>query len=294
MNTEDYKFSASSIREYLQCGLKFKFHRVTHETPGQAASHHRWFGTLVHNAIYAGLAKHKSSKELVLREKPDAKIAIKLLETAWSSSDFDEEDSVTQIVLKDLGDRPTGNFYPGRVKSLGKGLDLSQEELEAGWLDEARHMVLNGLKSVKTIHTILELERALEWTMQDRSFRGFADIIAKDKNGRIEFYDFKTQWDKPSPKKMEEDFQFFSYSYALKQILELDYFPTGYLAHLHSGKLVPYTVDESMIEANLAIVQRVVEGIENDLYPADYGGRLCPYCDFKHICYPDGNVWQRK
>lgn len=293
MKTKGYTFSASSIKEYLQCGLKFKYGRVDKRERTITASHHRWFGTMVHNLIYAAIAEHKSGKDLKLRKVPDEKLALNLLNTVWDAEE--SNDPVAKIVLKDMGERPTGKFATGKIKALGKDNEdtITQAQLEEGWKKEARKMVKNGIKVASQVPHIVELEYKLLWTMLGRRFVGYADILAQNDEGKYEFYDFKTSWNKPQESYVAKDFQFFAYSMALHDLLDLDYYPDGHLVHLRSGAVVTFHMTPEIRAKMLHTLKDVFDFIEMDIYFDDYDGYLCPYCDFRHICYGDkAKTWQ--
>lgn len=284
MNTKKFVFSASSFKEYMQCGLKFKYSRIDRLEKTSVSSHHRWFGTLVHNLIYASLVESTGDiKETVLRAKIDEKYPMKIFEAVWKEKDSD--DAMVKTIRADLGDKPVGRFMTGKIVSLGSNNpDITQAQLEKGWKIEAKKMVKNGIEIVKNIHEIVELERKLYWMFEKRRFLGYADVLAKDESGRYEFYDFKTAWDKPG-KRLEEDFQFFSYAHALKKFYGLDYYPVGYFVHLRSGEAIKYEVTPEIVAKMKKKAKAAFGNLEANIFFDDYGGPLCPYCDFRHICY---------
>jgi hypothetical protein len=292
VNTKNFIFSASSVKEYMQCGLKFKFNRIDKLEKTDVSSHHRWFGTLVHNLIYASLSEPAEDlKKMVLTNKINEKYPMKIFETVWKEKE--SEDLMVQTIRKDLGEKPVGRFMRGKIVSLGiNDPDITQAQLEKGWKAEAKKMVKNGISVVKEIPEIVELERKLFWIFQNRKFLGYADILAKDESGRYTFYDFKTTWDKPG-KRLDDDFQFFSYSHALKSYYNLDYYPVGNYVHLRSGDVIPYEVTPEIISNMNRKAKKAFDNMEANIFFDDYGGSLCPYCDFRHICYgKDSDVWK--
>jgi len=290
MNTRNFVFSASSFKEYLNCGLQFKYHRIDKLTPTSVASHHRWFGSLVHSLIYTGIAQYNSDKDYTLRETPDYELANSLLDEVWEPKEDSSE--LALHLAKDLGKKPTGHFMAGKIVSLGSNnKDINQEQLEHGWKAEASKMIRNGISLASEIPEILELEKKLSWEFADRKFIGYADIVGKDKDGKIEFYDFKTSWSKPFY--LDNDFQFFSYSVALKDLFGLDYFPEGHFVHLRSGTLFTTIVTPKIYGKTLNKVKIAFSNLEHDMFFDSYGSPLCRFCDFRHICYGnEENIWQ--
>jgi len=292
VNTKDFVFSASSFKEYVQCGIKFKYHRIDKLDPTVVASHHRWFGTLVHSLIYTSLAVPTDMKEMSMRDEIDPEFPMTIFDAVWDEVETD--DPIIKAVQLDLGQKPVGRFMTGKLISLGKNNEetITQEELDMGWREEAKRMIANGVASVQKIHEIVELEKKLRWMYKKHRFVGYSDIVAKDAEGRYEYHDFKTTWDKPG-KYLVEDFQFFSYSYALKRLYGLDYYPAGNFIHLRSGDSIRYEVTPE-IEKNISkVVDSALSNLKDNVFFASYGSPLCRYCDFRHICYgEDDTVWK--
>jgi CRISPR/Cas system-associated exonuclease Cas4 (RecB family) len=292
VNTKDFVFSASSFKEYVQCGLKFKFHRIDKLTPTDVASHHRWFGTLVHSLIYTSLAVPTDMKDMVMRDEIDTEFPLTIFDAVWDEVVTDDE--IIKAVQKDLGPKPVGRFMTGKIVSLGKNNEdtITQEELDAGWREEAKRMIANGVASVQKIHKIVELEKKLRWMYKKHKFLGYSDIVALDENGKYEYHDFKTTWDKPG-KYLVGDFQFFSYSYALKRLYGLDYYPAGNYIHLRSGDTVRYEVTPEIERKMDSLVTTSLGNLQSNIFFDAYGSPLCGYCDFRHICYgEDKDVWK--
>ena len=292
MNTKKFIFSASSFKEYVQCGLKFKFNRIDKLEKTEVSSHHRWFGTLVHNLIYAALAEPSDDlKKMALRDKINDKYPMKIFETVWSEKP--SEDPMVLTIQEDCGEKPVGRFMRGKIVSLGSGgEDITQAKLEKGWKAEAKKMIKNGIEVMRNVHEVVELERKLYWFFEKRKFLGYADVLAKDEDGKYEFYDFKTAWNKPG-KYLADDFQFYMYSHALKRFYNLDYYPAGYYVHLRSGDAIKYEVTPEIISKMKKKALAAFGNLEANIFFDDYGGNLCPYCDFRHICYGnDNDVWK--
>lgn len=286
---DSFVFSASSIKDYLQCGLKFKYSRLDKLERAETFSHHRWFGTLVHSAIYTAIASSATGKDMPLREEIKETFPSKVFEALWQEKDTQDETILS--IRKGLGSKPVGRFTEGKIKALKKG--LNQTQLEKGWKAEAKKMVKNGILVAKGIYKIVELERKFQWEMFDNDFVGYADIIALDENGRYCFYDFKTTWDRPG-KKLIDDFQFFAYAVAMKDLYNLDYYPTGYYVHLRSGDCIEYELTE---EINAKMTKKTLNAfsdMKDNLFLADLGGPLCKFCDFRLKCYgSEDKIWSR-
>ncbi len=290
MNTKDFMFSASSVKTYQQCGLKFKFSKIDKLPTTETATHHRWLGTLVHTAIYTSIADpSEGRKSLSIRDTGvDTVKPLERFERLWDGT---PEDAIDALLMKEVGEKPVGKFATGALKSLGQNVDdPSQKLLEKGWRTEARKMVKNGIKTLSGIHTISELEKKLFWNIMGRRFIGFVDVLGKDKDGKLEFYDFKTSFKKPSQAAVDDDFQFFAYSLDIKDKLKLDYYPVGNFVHLRSGTNVPFDLNTNdKFPKMIGQLKNTFSNMEDNLFFADYGSPLCAYCDYRHICYGEEN-----
>lgn len=295
MNTKSFMFSASSFKDYLQCGLKFKFSKIDKVERTETATHHRWFGSLVHSLIYYSIADFDGSgKSLVLRKKVRKKAALKLLEELWQGKASNND---AEIIMKSIGEKPEGKFSRGKIASLGSNNeDIEQSMLEEGWLEEAKKMVGHGVDVIDNIHKIVELEKKIFYHVKGYKFMGFVDVLAQKEDGQYEFYDFKTSWDKSYD--LDNDFQFFGYAKALSEDKGLgineSYFPTGYWVHLRKGELLPYNLTKGKFWDMIKLTQSAMDNMESDIFLPDYGGPLCKFCDFRHICYgSDDKIWSR-
>lgn len=295
MNAKDFMFSASSFKDYLQCGLKFKFSKIDKAEKTETATHHRWFGSLIHSLIYHSVAEYDgSSKNLVLRKRARKKATLDLFEDLWEEKAKTNEG---EVILKSLGEKPVGKFARGKIASLGStNENIEQAMLDEGWREEARKMLENGINIITSLDNIVELEKKVFYHIKGYRFIGFVDVLAKDSEGKYEFYDFKTSWDRSY--NLQEDFQFFGYSKALSEDKKLgvneEYFPKGYWVYLRKGESLPYTLTKNKFWDMINLTSKTMENIEADIFLPDYGGPLCKFCDYRHICYgSDENIWKR-
>lgn len=296
MDTKKFTFSASSFKDYLQCGLKFKYSKIDKLERAETATHHRWFGSLIHALIYHSVAEYDgSSKNLTLTNRLRKKETLDLFEDIWEENPKTNEG---EVILKSVGEKPKGKFSRGKLASLGvNDEEIDQKVLEEGWKDEARKMLENGIDIISDIHEIVELEKKTFYHVKGYKFMGFIDVLAKDKEGKYEFYDFKTSWDRSYD--LENDYQFFGYAKAISEDKKLgineSYFPTGYWAYLRKKELLPYVLTKNKFWDMIHLTKSTMENIEANVFPPDYGGPLCKFCDFRHVCYgSDENIWSRR
>lgn len=291
MNTKEFKFSASSLKTFLQCGQKFKYEKVDRLKPEMEVGHARWLGKVVHASIYAGVGEFKPDEGFKSWELDTYKVTSDTIEErihrtiATANALWDRDESTPY--LKSLYENEVGSDQPtGRFMQKKKEPSLNVEdqgELEAAWKVQALKMAENGVRSLLRATELVKLEYDITFLFEDHKFSGFVDVLAKNKDGQYVYMDFKTVWDKPSEAKLRQDPQFILYSYALKEILGLDYYPKGYFVHLKSGKLVEFEMKPEVIPDFSKKFVRAVHMIERDLFYKQ-PSVLCGYCDFAKIC----------
>lgn len=289
---DEFVFSASSIKSYLHCGRKFKFEKIDKLPAPPETSHFRWLGKLVHTSIYQSIARFNSESEEIKRwdylgTKPNKADALAFFEKGWQGqpAEDDPDTYMKSLYPFEIGDKPVGRFFPRKDLSLLNYPVSEQKQLEQGWKIYAQAMVETGLDVVSKIHKIHSLEYSLEFTIGGKKARGFIDILALDEEGKFVIYDFKTSWRKPSKADMEKDIQFILYSYAIKELFGLDYYPKAYFVHLKTGSLAELEMTDAILEKTTKKILTVFKNIQNNLFFDDMGGVLCNYCDFKSICY---------
>lgn len=284
MDTNNFTFSASSVKDYIQCGLKFKYGRIDKATRSPAATHHKWMGDLVHNAIYASVARLSSFKSWAVMDSPMTTEDLDaLFEELWSGT--------SGLIKTEVQAREKFRFVE-KSSPLFNSIS-TPEDAELVWKKIAKEMITYGVEMLKGLQ-IVELEKKLVFTILKKNFVGFLDVLAVDPTtGQYIFYDFKTSWDKEPESKLAEDIQFFCYALALKDILKLDYWPTGYWVHLRTGKVVPYVLTPKTFSIAMAKMKKVFSNMENGVFFPAFGSPLCKYCDFRHLCYgSEDYLWQ--
>ena len=292
MNTKEFNFSASSIKSYLHCGLKFKFEKVDKLPTPPETSHFRWLGKLVHTSIYQSIATFNTDADEIKRwdvtePKPDVQRALAFYFKGFKGEPTEDDPDIYMKSLYpyEIGTKPVGRFFPRKDLSILNHPSNEQAKLEDGWKTVGQGMVETGISVVSKIPEIVFLEKAVSFYIDERHIRGFIDVLGKDADGKYVIYDFKTSWRKPTQKTMEADLQFILYSYAIKELYGLDYYPTAYFVHLKSGECVPLHLTDELLEKAFKKIKGVFSNLEDDMYFDDMGGVLCNYCDFYNLCY---------
>lgn len=271
------RFSASSYKEYQQCGLRFRYRKIDRiPTPEGETTHYRWTGRLFHEAAYTAIGERRDAKSYELYTGgPRLEYALRVVDAVWEGKPFDD---VSRSIMEDIGEKPE-IFSPGKIKALQPPNDVEQ-----GWRTQIKKMLENTVPTLASIHSnIVELELVSEWDFLGRQFIGYLDIVA-NKDGKLSFYDLKTSWHKPG-KKLQEDFQFFIYSHALKTTRGLDYYPDGHWIHAKDGSILPFVVTQEIIDKHTQEAEQVFSYIENGVFPSAYGSPLCAFCDYYSLCY---------
>lgn len=297
MDTKNFRFSVSSVKSYINCGKKFNFEKITKVPPAPESSHYRWLGKVVHTSMYQSIARFNSDSDEIKRwdivtNTPSTEDALKFFNKAWEGapSDDDEDVYMKSLYPFEIGSKPYGRFWPNKNLAILNLDKQEQDRLEFGWKAVASDMVRSGVELIKGIHEVVQIEKELNFKMLERDFKGYIDILGRDVDGKLEFYDGKTSWRKPQVKDLEKDLQFIAYSVALRKEYDLDYYPVGYYMHLRSGSLVPVKVTDEIVKKSEKMLGNVFSNLEDDIYFDDFGGSLCAYCDFKHLCYGEVNA----
>lgn len=290
MDTKTYKFSVSSIKEFEQCGLKFKLGRIDKVQKDPESTHHRWIGKVVHASIYASVAKMNleegfKSWELT-GDAPDIEKSKAFFDAAWDGT---EDKYLKEAIALEAGPTPSPDkFIKGKIKAL---MDDNKTNRMLAWRTVAWEMVQNGVKIISKLPKILHIEKKILLQYKERTFTGYVDIIAEGSDGKVIFLDFKTSWQKPSPVDLDSDIQFIFYSYALKEMLELPYNPVGFYVHLKSTTVFPVNVDEVLLDRMDNMITKSLTRLDKGLFFHNKGSYLCPYCDFYSKCYGEEKVW---
>lgn len=293
-DTKTYMFSVSSMKEFEQCGVKFKFGRVEKLEKDPESTHHRWLGKVVHASIYSSIGRMNLAEGFKSWEKTkehgyeiDATASLAFFSACWDGTD---DEYLTQAIALEAGPKPTGRFLRQKKK---KSMDTDdQTTLEVEWRRESEQMLRNGLSIIAKLPEIVEIEKKINFNFQGKTFVGYVDMIAKGSDGRYIYLDFKTSWNRPSDKDVDGDLQFILYSTALKEILGVDYYPTGYYVHLRSASVVRFDLNDAILKKTNERVAKNFGRLEKGLFFLNKGSPLCSYCDFYSQCYGAIKKWE--
>lgn len=283
MDDTNFTYSASSLKSMDTCGYKFYLSKVAKLERTDTSSHHSFLGLVVHNAIYTAFATYGEDKKswTLLNDAPDFMRSYDFFDAAWSENPVTDE--FKYIIDNDVSKKPDAFWKKLKIDTLSS---TDNEQLEDSWREHANTMMLNGVDMIADVN-IVELEREVRFTLMGKNFLGFIDILAKDKDGKLCFYDLKTSWDKPTAGKLSKDLQFILYSAALKQLHNLDYYPKGYWCHLKTKEFVEFEMTTEIRRDSSHKLQKLFDMIgNNDFIKATHlKTSLCPYCEYFTHCY---------
>ena len=285
-NKLDIVLSASSIKTYKQCGLKFKFQKIDKAEVTHQPYHYGWVGTIVHNSIYYAFADYFDTKWHVnkLKNLDDVK---KFFLDAWNGH---VKLDVTKALVEEgelATDKPI--FKEGSIKEM-KYIKLTDSE-EERWKLLAWDLIKVGyvfvqdylLKLTSDPVNDIKLEQEIKFPFDmNYDVIGYIDILLNVK-GKLFFFDLKTT--KQPPQSIDEDIQFYLYRYGLKYLNNLNYYPNGYYVHLRSKEWFPAkTVDQDILTKNHYQITSLIKGMEARDFTANRT-HLCNFCDYRGYCF---------
>ena len=285
---EDLRLSASAVKEYKTCGRKFYLNRIAKEAPTHPDNIYTWIGTTVHTSIYYSIADFSDGSWKVGDAKTIDKVKT-FFNLIWDTDT--DVDIIKNLIRSGVLDsnRPNFSSRPVNDKNLLKNNNLTDEEK---WKQLAWSMVstgyqlmtdvilgIDGLKSIN-------LEVPISFKRYGVSFIGYIDILIESKDG-MAFFDLKTS--KRPITQPDKDVQFFLYRHGLKNVYDLSYLPFGYYVYLRKGRLYPAnSVDFSIVENLDNEIKLAINGILKGRFEPSLYSPLCPYCEYRGICYVGG------
>jgi putative RecB family exonuclease len=248
--------SASSIGQFLDCGLAFKFNRIDKLKP-EFIPDSLVFGSAIHKALAAYYMEKKSGIIMSLEEIHDA------YEQFWEMEAKDNEEI----------NYAEGKNYETYIAD-GKNLlsawheNLTADDFKVIAIEEGFSFIIPGI---------------------DIPIVGFIDLIQADEAGTIIITDFKTTSRAYSADDIDKNMQINIYQLALKSngyadkeiILKLDC-----LIKTKKPKFEQYYTIRTELDQQRLIhkIQQVWEGIKKEVFLPNDTGWKCKYCQFKTAC----------
>ena len=271
MNLSDLRqqphLSASSIGEYVECSLLYKFGRID-RLPMEFKSDALEFGTCIHRV----LEQYYSAK--MIGEKMLLKDVHQIFETTWKGIAQDRDD------IRYSGD----NDF--------KSLLMYGKDLLTAWYN----------KLPDDNFTILGIEEAFSFTLPGIPIPiiGAMDLIEEDSAGTIIITDFKTSSRSYSLNEVDQNQQLTMYQIAAKHngfagreiMLRFDT-----LIKTKTPKFEQYWTTRSELDERrlLKKASQVWDGITKGVFVANDTSWKCKGCAFKHACdeYLEGGIYDK-
>lgn len=101
-------------------------------------------------------------------------------------------------------------------------------------------------------------------------------------------YDWKTRTKPVDYKMLAADYQFTLYGMAYKELYG-EYPENIYYGALWEGKLYKMERTRKDYKYLEDVASKIVFGLENEIFPRNYGEENCKWCAYKHKCFNDKN-----
>ncbi len=242
-------YTASRLKDYLQCPLKYRFahiDKIKKDTEGIEA----FMGTCVHNAL---------EKMLFLNKEYDREPAYELAEQLYLKA-WDELYHPEVVIRKP-------DLTPEDYKRRGLMMLRNYFEIEAE----------------QDFGCLLDIEKRLRFDLGENKIGGKIDRLHRD-GGTIHIIDYKTSKDPMSQEDADSDRQLGLYELGIRQE-----FPDVQAVELHwymlGHKEVVTSIRDEEARRQLAErICRIAEEIEgtNEFRPSE--GSLCGWCEYTEEC----------
>jgi putative RecB family exonuclease len=248
--------SASSIGEYVECSLLFKFGRID-RLPMEFKADSMLFGTCIHRVLEQFYSAKMIGEKLLLKD------VHQIFETTWKGI-AEERDDIRYA---------SGNDFKS-IFAMGK-------DLLTTWYN----------KLPDDNFTILAIEEAFSCTLPDIPIPviGAMDLVEEDSSGTIIITDFKTSGKAYSKDEVDQNQQLTMYQIAAKRhgfsdreiLLRFDT-----LIKTKTKKFEQYWTTRSELDERRLIrkAAQVWDGISKEVYVANDTSWKCKGCAYKKAC----------
>ena len=238
-------FSASSLKMYKECPLKYKFHQVL-AVPSPPKTYFD-LGTAVHSTVEV-LSRRQIDEQGYLPTKEDA---LKMLDHYWVSSAYENK-------KKEEEDKSYAE------KMLDFFVKWCSERMVAGY-------------------TPFAAEKKFEIDLAGKKVVGFIDRIDMTPSGEYEVFDYKTGRSSLTGSQIRTDIQMNLYSLAIERLYgKLP--SSANLLYLRRENKMAYDLDSnSVAEAKKSMVE-LIEDILAEKFEPRPEYNTCRFCDYWSIC----------
>lgn len=268
--------SASSYKQYLACPRSFLFHKILKPEPTHPDYHWGWFGSMVHNCIYYAIANIDAEGNWIpTYSVKNFEDVYNFYNNYWSKNFSENEQlnilrSIEKLDEEEFEFFARGNVEAEKEKTYTLGLDL----------------IKSGIRLIEKLYSLdiknIKIEQKINQKIYNFDVIGYVDIQFEYK-GKLFFLDFKTSKVPLKDDLLQEDIQFFLYSFILKNMYNLDYYPNGYLVHLRSSTAFNFRLLWQNMETSLSKIQMLEKNILQKNFMQNFSP-LCRYCKYRGYC----------
>ncbi|MGA9139092.1 MAG: UvrD-helicase domain-containing protein [Methanocella sp.] len=235
-----HTFSASALDTYDNCPMKYKLQYVLKvPTAGKTFFN---LGSAVHSVV------EQLSKMHMKGERYTKEIAVKLLDTFWSS-----------------------DAYTSRTK------EQEDRRLAEMMLDTFLEWQRANLNSIVGVEMPFQIE------INGRVVKGFIDRLERTKEGEYCVIDFKTGSKSKNGNTIKEDIQMNVYALAvLKKYGKLPVRASLY--YIKSNETVDYMPDNTCIDVQRERLEEMIRAVLDEKFEPTLSYNGCRFCDYEGIC----------
>jgi DNA helicase II / ATP-dependent DNA helicase PcrA len=245
IDKDNIHFSASALKTYKDCPLKYKFQHVL-EVPSGGKTYFD-LGTAVHSVVEV-LTRRQIEEKGYLPTKDDA---IKILDHYWVSSSY-------QSITAEQEDRVHAE---------------KMFEFFVLWCAER-----NGMGC-----TPFEAEKYFEIEIAGKKVIGFIDRIDLTPSGNYEVFDYKTGKSTLHGNTVRSDIQMNLYSLAIEKLYgKLP--QSANLLYLQKEKKLSYDAEQDAVAKSKEEMISLIEGILKEMFDPKPDYNTCKFCDYQSIC----------
>lgn len=245
VDKDSIHFSASALKTYEECPMKYKFQYVL-AVPSPPKTYFD-LGTAVHSVVEVLTRKQMEEADYL----PTKEEAIKMLDHYWVSSSYDN-------ATKEVEDRESAE------RMLDFFVKWCAERKTAGYAP-------------------FSAEKQFEIELDGKKVIGFIDRIDMTASGDYEVFDYKTGKSSLSGKEAQEDIQMNMYALAVEKLygkLPL----AANLLYLRKENKVSNNVTAASVAECKGRMVGLVQGIISEEFPPKPAYNTCRFCDYWDIC----------
>jgi DNA helicase-2/ATP-dependent DNA helicase PcrA len=246
INADRIHFSASALKTYQDCPLKYKFSYVL-EVPTPSKTYFD-LGNTVHSVVEV-LTKRQIEEKGYL---PSLQDALALLDKYWVSNSY-------QSLTQEQEDRKAAE---------------SMLQYFVSWCAERKSLGCTPFAAEKEFE--IEVENG-------KKLKGFIDRIDLTPSGDYEVFDYKTGKSMLNGNSIRKDIQMNGYSLAVRSLYGR--LPsTANLLYMRNAKSVVYDVSDEIVDRAGQEISLLVQGILGEKFVPTPGPFICKFCDYRSIC----------